>query len=336
MEHPLESLQKGKWFKLICGASFQDLAVIRSLALVYGLAGADCIDVAADLAVIETVRESLAKVKSLSKQAEKKGYPISQGLPWLMVSLNDGEDLHFRKASFNPSQCPPECPRPCEKICPVGAIDQQGVLEQKCYGCGRCLPICPLQLIQAHPHPANPEIICAEITKGHIQAIEIHTQVGHQAEFATLWKKIKPYQSDLKLLAISCQDHPDAVPYLEQIYEKISPLKCELLWQTDGRAMSGDIGRGTTHRAIYYAQKVLKAKLPGYIQLAGGTNDYTVTKLEALGIREKIAGVAYGSYARSIISPLLAQKIERFKEDETRTTISMAGSQSSLSPSSGS
>ncbi|MGL6283561.1 MAG: 4Fe-4S ferredoxin, partial [Microcoleaceae cyanobacterium] len=50
--YPLHSLQHHQWFKLICGASFQELNVIRNLTLVYALAGADCIDVAADPAVI--------------------------------------------------------------------------------------------------------------------------------------------------------------------------------------------------------------------------------------------------------------------------------------------
>jgi hypothetical protein len=30
-----------------------------------------------------------------------------------------------------------------------------------------------------------------------------------------------------------------------------------------------------------------------------------VTKLQQLGLREKIAGIAYGSYARSLILPIL-------------------------------
>lgn len=196
-------------------------------------------------------------------------------------------------------------PCPCQKICPVDAIKPQGVQKEKCYGCGRCLSICPLGLIKAEAHQTNPEMITSEITKGHIQAVEIHTQVGHQDQFAILWEKIKPYHASLQLLAISCPEHPDSLPYLEHIYHKIKPLKCPLLWQTDGRPMSGDLGKGSTHAAIRYAQKVLKAKLPGYIQLAGGTNEHTVSKIESIGIREKIAGVAYGSYARSIISPIL-------------------------------
>jgi len=36
---PLESLQRGNWVKLICGASFEDVVDIRNLSLVYTLAG---------------------------------------------------------------------------------------------------------------------------------------------------------------------------------------------------------------------------------------------------------------------------------------------------------
>jgi hypothetical protein len=54
---PDESLRRGEWFKLICGASFEDLADVRNLALVFTLAGADCVDCAADAAVIAAARE---------------------------------------------------------------------------------------------------------------------------------------------------------------------------------------------------------------------------------------------------------------------------------------
>ena len=84
--------------------------------------------------------------------------------------------------------------------------------------------------------------------------------------------------------------------------------------------MSGDIGAGTTRAAIKFGQKVLKAQLPGYIQLAGGTNWQTAAKLRAKGllhpkgmVRENdrnpipsryIAGIAYGSFARKLLAPI--------------------------------
>ncbi|KAK1295087.1 hypothetical protein QJS10_CPA16g01685 [Acorus calamus] len=36
---PVESLRRGDWVKLICGASFEDSADVRNLSLVYALSG---------------------------------------------------------------------------------------------------------------------------------------------------------------------------------------------------------------------------------------------------------------------------------------------------------
>ncbi|MCP2729803.1 4Fe-4S ferredoxin, partial [Symplocastrum sp. BBK-W-15] len=118
---PLHSLREGHWFKLICGASFQHLPAVRNLTLAYTLAGADCIDVAADPAVVEAAREALNVAANLKEAAQTQGFQFSHR-PWLMVSINDGEDPHFRKAEFDPDFCPADCPRPCEKICPAQAI----------------------------------------------------------------------------------------------------------------------------------------------------------------------------------------------------------------------
>ena len=44
---PERALAEGRWVKLICGASNQDLPAIADLCAIYGLAGVHCIDVAA-------------------------------------------------------------------------------------------------------------------------------------------------------------------------------------------------------------------------------------------------------------------------------------------------
>ncbi len=316
------SLTQGTWFKLICGASFGHLPAIRNLAIAYTLAGADCIDVAADAAVIAAAREGINIAQTLARSATDRGYRTTD-LPWLMVSLNDGIDPHFRKAKFDPAQCPIDCPRPCERICPADAISftatPPGTIESRCYGCGRCVPICPLGLIITEERAATPASIIPDLTEGKIDAIEIHTQSGHLAEFQHLWGLLAPVASQLKLLAISCPDSADLIGYLRSIHATIAatyapdPLPFTLLWQTDGRPMSGDIGAGTTHAAIKLGEKVLAAQLPGYVQLAGGTNHYTVPKLRERGLlpppatsdRHYISGVAYGSYARVLLSSLL-------------------------------
>lgn len=312
---PLNSLAQGTWFKLICGASFGHLPAIRNLAIAYTLAGADCIDVAADLAVITATNDGIRVAQKLALADRKSGYSVVN-IPLLMVSLNDGTDPHFRKAEFNAAQCPTDCSRPCERICPADAIGSDGVIDARCYGCGRCLPICPLGLIVTRDRAATPSSIFPALVAGEIDAIEIHTQTGHLNEFKKLWTILAPVAHHLKLLAISCPDSSELIPYLRSIYATIAatyqpePLPFTLVWQTDGRPMSGDIGAGTTHAAIKLGAKVLGANLSGYVQLAGGTNHYTVPKLRERRLlpptsSPHIHGVAYGSYARVLLSPIL-------------------------------
>ena len=320
LHNPLDALRLGQWFKLICGASYQDVSKIRNLSLVYSLAGADCIDVAADLAVVHAAWEGIVASTLVS--------PLSATQrPWLMVSLNDGQDPHFRKAWFDGQQCPKECPRPCERICPADAISSvsseveapyPGVVAERCYGCGRCLPVCPYGLIEEQAFTVAVDEILPTLLP-YIDAVEIHTQIGRQTEFRHLWQQLAPHISQLQLVAVSC---PDSAPrsnaivdYLTHLYYLMSPKPHHILWQTDGRSMSGDIGKGTTRATIRLAQKVLNARLPGYVQLAGGTNDYTVDKLRSLNLLQgphqfsqpaqaahpTINGVAYGSYARQLV-----------------------------------
>ncbi len=352
MHHPLRSLRESSWFKLICGASFQHLPAIRNLTLAYALAGADCIDVAADLAVITAAREALDAAQALTQAARGQGFRASH-LPWLMVSLNDGEDPHFRKATFEPDICPSDCLRPCERICPADAIVftashlQQGVIDSRCYGCGRCLPVCPIQQITTRSYVSTPAAIAPLVLAG-VDAVEIHTQVGRLADFERLWQAIAPYLSQLKLVAISCPEGEGLIDYLWSLYDLISPLPCPLIWQTDGRPMSGDIGQGTTRAAVRLGQKVLAAGPPGYVQLAGGTNAHTVAKLRSLALLPSdvplyeplyededvthefarsgrschfISGVAYGSYARALLAPVFGQ-LEEVNFNETITITS--------------
>jgi Fe-S-cluster-containing hydrogenase component 2 len=329
LDSPLRSLQDGRWFKLICGASYQHLPAIRNLALVYSLAGADCIDVAADPAVIRTALQGIEAAQTWLKEQQKE--PSAR--PLLMVSLNDDEDPHFRKATFDPTLCPSDCPQPCISICPAEAIAftsaHPGVIADRCYGCGRCVPVCPVEQIDTRSHQITPETILPLVRNGTVQAIEIHTQVGHEAAFVKLWQQIKQDIYYLDVLAISCPDGEGALEYLHWIYEQISPLPCALLWQTDGRPMSGDIGDGATRAAIKWGEKVLHSSLPGFVQLAGGTNAHTVDKLKELGLlkvgerssKKYIAGIAYGSYARTILNPIWhtleaqdSEAIEQFSE----------------------
>lgn len=50
----------------------------------------DCIDCAADPSVINAVNEGIEAAREI----------VSIRRPWVMISVNDDEDLHFRKAGI--------------------------------------------------------------------------------------------------------------------------------------------------------------------------------------------------------------------------------------------
>jgi len=298
IEIEIAALRSRQWFKLICGASYQHLPAIRHLALIYTLAGADCIDMAPDPATIAAAREGINAAMDLGATRS----------PLVMVSFNDGEDPHFRKAIFDSALCPTDCPSPCQKVCPTNAIqfsnDYNGVISNLCYGCGRCLPLCPVQIIHTREQVYVPEDIFEQVLNQQVDAIEIHTQPNRTKEFANFWQRLSPIIPELKLMAVSFPDCENLQEYLKSLLAGMNPKPRSLIWQTDGRPMSGDIGDGATRAALQLGQKVLDFQLPiGFVQLAGGTNASTVPKLRQAAI--PVAGVAYGSYARKIIMDFL-------------------------------
>ncbi|KAL5097853.1 hypothetical protein RYX36_002180 [Vicia faba] len=338
---PLESLQRGNWVKLICGASFEDVVDIRNLTLVYTLAGVDCIDCAADASVVSAVNEGIEAARDILCGPRK---------PWVMISVNDDKDLHFRKAQFDPEDCPADCSRPCENVCPANAISFQqksasqisynteasrltkdGVITERCYGCGRCLPVCPYDKIRDVTYVRDAVTTADLIKRNDVDAIEIHTSGRQSRQFEELWRALGDSVENLKLVAVSLPNVGDST--ISSMNKMLSIMKPNLqtfnLWQLDGRPMSGDIGRGATKESIAFAVQLAKAKdrASGFLQLAGGTNAYTVEGLKKEGLFQTtiteyldheessnstsnpscalISGIAYGGYARKIVGRVL-------------------------------
>ncbi|MGY2715962.1 Fe-S-cluster-containing hydrogenase component 2 [Thermostichus sp. MS-CIW-22] len=296
---PNVSLQQGTWFKLICGASFHHLPSIRELAFLYTLAGADCIDVAADPAIVQAAQEGIRRAQAEDPQV---------GSPWLMVSVNDGEDVHFRKAVLTDPVCPADCPQPCLAVCPPHALIRAGTSTQVhiraelCYGCGRCEPVCPHQRIATQGYQVAAAEILPSLLELGVEAVEIHTRIGRQSQFAQLWGSLKPWLRWLRAVSISFNDGPGLEVYLRDLLALMDPLPEVLIWQVDGRPMSGDLGAGAGKATLKLARKVLSMGLPGYVQLAGGTNGQTVSLLDP---RWPVSGVAFGSYARQLVATYL-------------------------------
>ncbi|CAN4104676.1 unnamed protein product [Withania somnifera] len=254
---PVESPQKGNW----------DLVDIRNLSLVYTLAGVDCIDCAAEASVVNAVNEGIEAARAL--------VPIRR--PWVMISVNDDEDLHFRKAEFDPDDCPQDCLRPSENVCPANAILRKGgVLAERCYGCGRCLPVCPYDKIRAITYVRNNTATAELLERDDVDAIEIHTSGREPSVFKELWTGLGNSTANLKLVAVSFPDLRDStISAMKAMYSILEAnIQCINLWQLDGQPMSGDIVRGATRDAIAFARKI------GFLQLAGGANGHTVEGLK--------------------------------------------------------
>ncbi|KAK1295086.1 hypothetical protein QJS10_CPA16g01686 [Acorus calamus] len=156
-----------------------------------------------------------------------------------MISVNDDEtDVHFRKAEFDPEECPRDCLRPCERVCPANAIalEKGGVITERCYGCGRCFPVCPYDKIRASAYVRDATATSQLLRRHDVDAIEIHTSGRRTDLFQELWHNLGDSIGHVKLVAVSLPNLCDlTLSAMNEIYSIMDPhFQWDNLWQMAG------------------------------------------------------------------------------------------------------
>ncbi|XP_028753517.1 uncharacterized protein LOC114713099 [Neltuma alba] len=268
----------------------------------------------------------------------------------MMIKIFTFDLCNVFSTEFDQEDCPTDCSRPCENVCPANAISLQentglgspyeiqiprdGVITERCYGCGRCFPVCPYDKIREVTYVRDAITTADLMKRDDVDAIEIHTSGRQTTPFRELWTALGDSVKYMKLIAppgfwVSLPNGGNStISSMNEMFSTMKPnLQCFNLCQLDGRPMSGDIGREATKETVAFAVQMADARddsMPGFLQLAGGTNAHTVDGLKKEGLFQTtivtknsdyatsragsadsshalIGGVAHGGYARKIV-----------------------------------
>lgn len=294
-------LERKEYFKLICGAGNESLAEIRRLSTVYTIAGATAIDVPPN---IESVKSALEGIDTGEKIARKNNRCVLFR-PIVMISVNSGDDPHFRKAHIDSSKCN-SCGK-CLGACNQGAIrgnagtDTLYVASKMCIGCGKCRSRCPvLGAIQFTFTRYNLSEVVTKCIGAGAEAIELHASTLDYFDTISNWKTISSFVSvgHVSLCVGRSYLSDEQVSHIVQEAHEIA--KDRMIVQADGDPMSGgEDDYNATLQAVSIADIILKSRIPVEIIVSGGTNSKTRELANLCGVG--INGVAIGSFARKIV-----------------------------------
>ena len=292
-----------KYFKIICGAGNENLTEIRRLSTVYTLAGADIIDVSANVGSVKVAGEGISIARTFAETQDLP--PIVT--PIIMISVNASDDPHFRKAVINSDLCYGcgECIKACEQDA-ISRGDTILIIPEKCIGCGKCANECEIAgaitFVNTNPIMVGKIKNCIDAGA---EAIELHASIPDDD---MVLSKLKEISESVLCLPISlcvdrsCMSDKQIISRISAAYNIVGE---RMMIQADGVPMSGGLNDyHTTLQAIATADIILKSKIPVKVLVSGGTNDKTRNLADLCGVN--ISGIAIGSFARKIIRRCIA------------------------------
>ncbi len=299
IEHRFEEqkaiMRNGQLFKLICGAGNEDAEEVYKLCLVYTLAGANAIDMSANIDVVKAAIKGVNDAETLLNDYDLKSYIR----PYLTVSIGMPGDHHVRKAKILDDNCT-ECDA-CIPVCPTDAIpDILKIIESRCIGCGACGVACQDDAIGYSHKEIEIESILKDCVSLGVENIELHAAVLDDGPVLKEWEivnEINPFGFNSVCLDRGYLSNHGLKTRIKKMLE-ICPDR--MIVQADGIPMAGgEDDYRTTLQAVACADIVDKFSFPVFILLSGGTNSLSIELSKKCSV--PYAGVSIGTYARHLV-----------------------------------
>lgn len=308
VERLRELLDKGRYFKIVCGAGNEDPEEVRRLTTVYTLAGALGIDISANL---EVVRACVAGIDRAVEAASRLGWE-SPERPFINVSVGLKGDPHVRKARIDEALCT-QCGM-CLEVCEQEAIDGTGfqVIQHRCIGCGNCSEACPSEAVGFFTRKVDFAAILPQCLEAGAENIELHAIIADDGPVLEDWRLISRVVPEQFISMCLDRSELSNKALLKRIASAREMAGDRFIVQADGAPMSGGSDDfNTTLQAIATADVVQKSGLPVKILLSGGTNGRTGELAALCGLT--VHGVSIGTFARKLVREEV--KAPEFDED---------------------
>jgi ferredoxin len=290
-------LERGLFFKIVCGAGNEDPDEVRRLSTVYTLAGSLGIDVSANVEVVKGAMEGIDHAFSIAPSLDIE----LRTRPFITVSVGLKGDPHVRKARINEDRCT-DCGL-CLETCDQQAIDSSPpaeVITARCIGCGKCDDVCPADAVEFYTRKVDFEDILPKCLDAGAENLELHAVVADDNAVMSDWKTIAAVLPDQHVSMCLDRSQLGNEHLLRRIRAAMSLAGERQIIQADGAPMSGGKDDyNTTLQAIAIADIVQKSGLPVKILLSGGTNSKSGELAKACGLF--VHGVSVGTNARNLV-----------------------------------
>lgn len=308
MQNHFTKLKKQEFKKLIIGAALKEFNAIEIFSYLFTHAQADAIDISAFphsvISALKGINTALAENSQLTK-------------PLLMVSINVGQDPHFRRIELNKELCT-SC-EDCIVTCPSLAffLDEQKKFQYNqdlCFGCANCLPACQDKALSFSNWNSFDSKSLTELIELGANAIEIHLNADF-ANFTKIYQQIpKTFLLESFCIGSQSANADFLASSVDEIIKNVSnkhSSSYQFIIQVDGLAMSGakdlkikdkdQVSLDKAKLVIDYIQNKYPQQVKNiFVQVAGGTDSKTFAKAKSQKLN--INGVAIGSYARKKIN----------------------------------